>query len=197
VHVADQLAVAGGNREAGEAGGRDQGLHGGGGDRLRDGDQPLAGQQDGGSGALAEGEGVHDEVVLLAAQQTFPAGLLDQPGDLLGGVGVPALVDRLDLEHPQDGGRGGGQADDHRPEQPDEPEQRRGEQHGRPLRPGQGDVLGHHLASSMCSTLVSSSARAKAIGCSTASGTCTASKAARAARRPRARRPRPGRGSRW
>ena len=146
VEVAHQAALVAPDREPAEAGGGTHVLD------LRDGGvsghrgQLVGRHQDGGDGALGEAQRPGEPVVLVLTQQALTAGLLDEGGDLLAGIGGAHLVHQLHPRQPEDPRRHGVDDPDHRAQHGDEGPHRRPQHQGRAVGAGEGDVLGDHLA---------------------------------------------------
>ncbi len=84
--------------------------------------------------------------MLVGIEQALAPGLLDEGGDLVAGEGAGNLVPRSHPQEPQAEVGGHVQTDDRRPQTPDDTDKRWDEQQSASVRPGQGDVLGNHLA---------------------------------------------------
>ncbi len=141
-----RVVALGADREAGEAGDDHELLELVGGDRLGHGDQPVEREHDGGRRLLPELERAGQPLVLLLVEQPLLAGVLDDPGELVGRERRRQLVLGLDAEGAQQPVAEGVEPAQHRTGERGEAVERRHEQQRRALRGGDGDVLGDHLA---------------------------------------------------
>ena len=102
VQVAEQLAVVARDREPAEAGGGAHVLDVGGGGARRTVVSVSGGISTAATVLLGEAERAGEPVVLVLREQALAAGLLDERGDLLAGVGGAHLVLQLDARQPED-----------------------------------------------------------------------------------------------